>query len=69
MAVFSPLQEAAAVAIFYGLFVGVFIYRTINSFEIIIEILTETAKGTAIVMICGHLRRPVLVGWFCGWAG
>ena len=48
--VFTP-TEAAAVAIFYGLFVGVFIYRTINSFEIIIEILTETAKGTAIVMI------------------
>ena len=48
--VFTP-TEAAAVAIFYGLFVGVFIYRTINRFEIIIEILTETAKGTAIVMI------------------
>jgi len=48
--VFTP-TEAAAVAIFYGLFVGVFIYRTINSLEIIIEILTETAKATAIVMI------------------
>ena len=48
--VFTP-TEAAAVAIFYGLFVGIFIYRTINSLEIIVEILTETAKGTAIVMI------------------
>ena len=48
--VFTP-TEAAAVAIFYGLFVGIFIYRTINSLKIIVEILTETAKGTAIVMI------------------
>ena len=48
--VFTP-TEAAAVAIFYGLFVGVFIYRTINSLSIIVEILTETAKATAIVMI------------------
>ena len=48
--VFTP-TEAAAVAIFYGLFVGIFIYRTINSLSIIVEILTETAKATAIVMI------------------
>ena len=48
--VFTP-TEAAAVAIFYGLFVGVFIYRTINSFGILLEILTETVKATAVVMI------------------
>lgn len=49
--VFTP-TEAAAVAIFYGLFVEIiFIYRTINRLEIITEILTETAKATAIVMI------------------
>ena len=48
--VFTP-TEAAAVAIFYGLFVGVFIYRTINSFAILLEILTETVKATSVVMI------------------
>ena len=34
--IFTP-TEAAAVAIFYGLFVGVFIYRTINSLAIVID--------------------------------
>lgn len=48
--VFTP-TEAAAVAIFYGLFVGVFIYRTINSFGILLDILTETVKATSVVMI------------------
>ena len=48
--VFTP-TEAAAVAIFYGLFVGIFIYRTINSLSVMVEILTETVKATAVVMI------------------
>lgn len=48
--VFTP-TEAAAVAVFYGLFVGVFIYRTINSLTILMEIFTQSMKATAIVMI------------------
>ena len=47
--VFTP-TEAAAVAIFYGLFVGVFIYRTINSFSILVEVLVESVKSTAVIM-------------------
>ena len=47
--VFTP-TEAAAVAIFYGLFVGVFIYRTINSFSILVEVLVESVKATAVIM-------------------
>jgi len=48
--VFTP-TEAAAVAVFYGLFVGVFIYRTINSLKIVFEILASTVQATAVVMI------------------
>lgn len=48
--VFTP-TEAAAVAIFYGLFVGVFIYRTINKFSILVEILSESVKATAVIML------------------
>ena len=48
--VFTP-TEAAAVAVFYGLFVGVFIYRTINSIGILFEILSSTMKATAVVMV------------------
>ncbi|MCQ2444417.1 MAG: TRAP transporter large permease subunit, partial [Mailhella sp.] len=47
--VFTP-TEAAAVAIFYGLFVGIFIYRTINSLSIIFEVLVESVKATAVIM-------------------
>ena len=47
--VFTP-TEAAAVAIFYGLFVGVFIYRTINKFSILVEVLVESVKATAVIM-------------------
>lgn len=47
--IFTP-TEAAAVAIFYGLFVGVFIYRTFNSFEILLEVLVESVKATAVIM-------------------
>lgn len=48
--VFTP-TEAAAVAVFYGLFVGVFIYRTIDSLKIVFEILASTVQATAVVMI------------------
>ena len=47
--VFTP-TEAAAVAIFYGLFVGVFIYRTINKFSILADVLVESVKATAVIM-------------------
>lgn len=47
--IFTP-TEAAAVAIFYGLFVGVFIYKTFNSFEILLEVLVESVKATAVIM-------------------
>lgn len=48
--VFTP-TEAAAVAVFYGLFVGIFIYRTINSSKILFEIFSLSIMATAIVMI------------------
>ena len=48
--VFTP-TEAAAVAVFYGLFVGVFIYRTINSLSILIEIFAASIRATAVVML------------------
>lgn len=47
--VFTP-TEAAAVAIFYGLFVGVFIYKTIRTFEMISTMLIESVKATAVIM-------------------
>ena len=48
--IFSP-TEAAAVAVFYGLFVGVFIYKSINSFAIIFDVLQKSVQATAVVMI------------------
>ena len=48
--IFTP-TEAAAVAVFYGLFVGIFIYRTINSLKMLVEIFSVSMKATAIVMI------------------
>lgn len=48
--VFTP-TEAAAVAVFYGLFVGVFIYRTINSVSQLFEILAASVHATSVVMI------------------
>lgn len=48
--VFTP-TEAAAVAVFYGLFVGVFIYRTINSVAMLFEIFAASMRATAVVMI------------------
>lgn len=47
--IFTP-TEAAAVAIVYGLFVGVFIYKTINKFEILVDVLVESVKATAVIM-------------------
>lgn len=47
--IFTP-TEAAAVAVFYGLFVGIFIYNTINSVKILFEIFAVSMKATAIVM-------------------
>lgn len=47
--IFTP-TEAAAVAIFYGLFVGVFIYKTFNKFEILVDVLVESVKATAVIM-------------------
>lgn len=47
--IFTP-TEAAAVAVFYGLFVGVFIYKTIK-FGTIYQILSATVISTSVVMI------------------
>lgn len=47
--VFTP-TEAAAVAIFYGLFVGIFIYRTIRSVSVVMNMLIESVKATAVIM-------------------
>lgn len=47
--IFTP-TEAAAVAVFYGLFVGVFIYKTFDSFEVLFRVLGESVKGTAVIM-------------------
>jgi C4-dicarboxylate transporter DctM subunit len=47
--IFTP-TEAAAVAIFYGLFVGVFIYRSLT-FRVFYEVLSESVVATAVVML------------------
>jgi C4-dicarboxylate transporter DctM subunit len=47
--VFTP-TEAAAVAAFYGLFVGLVVYRTLN-FKVLYEILNESVVSTAVVML------------------
>lgn len=46
--IFTP-TEAAAVACFYGLFVGVFVYHSL-SIKVIYEILVDTLIGSATVM-------------------
>lgn len=54
--IFTP-TEAAAIAVFYGLFVGVVIYRTITP-KVLYEILLASAEGSAVVMLlvaCGGL--------------
>ncbi len=47
--IFTP-TEAAAVGVFYGLFVGVFFYRTLR-FKDIVDLLVETAVASAVVML------------------
>lgn len=47
--VFTP-TEAAVVAVFYGLFVGVFVYRTLNWYKIY-RVLVESAEISAVVLI------------------
>lgn len=47
--VFTP-TEAAAVSIFYGLFVGIFIYKTLNV-KIFYDTLSFSARTSAVVMI------------------
>ncbi|GAB1398576.1 TRAP transporter large permease [Aminivibrio sp.] len=47
--IFTP-TEAAAVAVFYGLFVGIFVYKTLTP-RIMYDILQETVAGTSVVMI------------------
>jgi C4-dicarboxylate transporter DctM subunit len=47
--IFTP-TEAAAVGVFYGLFVGVFVYKTLK-FKDIIELLVETGIASAVVML------------------
>lgn len=47
--IFTP-TEAAAVAIFYGLFVGVFIYKTFNSLSVLTRVLVESTKATSVIM-------------------
>ena len=48
--IFTP-TEAAAIAVFYGLFVGIFIYKTIVSAKMLFEIFAESMRATAVVMI------------------
>ncbi|MBO4684841.1 MAG: TRAP transporter large permease, partial [Desulfovibrio sp.] len=48
--IFTP-TEAAAIAVFYGLFVGIFIYKTIASAKMLFEIFAESMRATAVVMI------------------
>ena len=47
--IFTP-TEAAAVAIFYGLFVGVFVYKTFNSLSVLTHVLVESTKATSVIM-------------------
>jgi C4-dicarboxylate transporter DctM subunit len=47
--IFTP-TEAAVVAVFYGIFVGVFFYRNL-SIKVLYEVLRDSAVSTAVVMI------------------
>jgi len=47
--IFTP-TEAAVVAVFYGFFVGAFIYRNL-SLQMLYEVLRDSALSTAVVMI------------------
>jgi len=47
--IFTP-TEAAIVAVFYGFFVGLVIYRNVN-FKLLYEVLRDSAVSTSVVMI------------------
>lgn len=47
--VFTP-TEAAAVAVFYGIFVGLVVYRTLT-LRVLYDIFTESVTSTAVVML------------------
>ncbi len=47
--IFTP-TEAAVVAVFYGLFVGLFFYRNVN-LKILFQVLRDSAVSTSVVMI------------------
>ncbi len=64
--VFTP-TEAAAVAIFYGLFVGIFIYKTINSISIVLDVLVDSVKATAVIMFV--VTCAGLFGWVASTVG
>lgn len=64
--IFTP-TEAAAIAVFYGLFVGIFIYKTINSVKMLFEIFAQSHARHGHRHDRGHLRRPLqLGGVHCG---
>ena len=48
--IFTP-TEAAAVSVFYALIVGIIIYRTIRSIHVLIDVLVESVKATAVIML------------------
>ncbi len=64
--VFTP-TEAAAVAIFYGLFVGIFIYHTINSLSVFMSVLIDSVKATAVIMFV--VSCAGLFGWVASTVG
>ena len=53
--------EAAAIAVFYALFVGVVIYRAL-SFADILEMLMRTAKITGVVFLI--IASASILGWW-----
>ena len=64
--VFTP-TEAAAIAVFYGLFVGVFIYKTLRKVEDFIDIFAQSMRASAIVMIV--VTCAGLFGWVASTVG
>lgn len=57
--IFTP-TEAAAVAVFYGLFVGVFIYKTLT-FQDLVQLLVDSSISSAVVMLVVSLAG--IFGW------
>jgi len=62
---FTP-TEAAAVAAFYGIVVGIFIYKTLKLNDIY-EILVDSAKGSAVVLFI--VACASVFAWFCSTEG